>query len=80
MFLVIPIAFQSCYHAIMKTSLRPLASAILLLLATGCGSVHWGDYFKAGDGPPEQSSNLPASKTENPTQPTLDEQGRRTFR
>ena len=77
---MIPIPFDSCYHPIMKTSLRPLTPVILLLLTTGCGSVHWGDYFKAGDGPPEQSSSLPASKTETPAQPTLDEQGRRTFR
>ena len=53
--LVIPIPFESCYYAIMKTSLRPLAPAILLLLAAGCGSVHWGDYFNAGDGPPERT-------------------------
>jgi hypothetical protein len=64
----------------MKTSLRSMAPAFLLLLTTGCSSVHWGDYFNAGGGPPEDKSNVPASKTETPPQPALDEQGRRTFR
>jgi hypothetical protein len=79
-FFAIPIPAASCYDVSMKTSLRPLAPTLLLLLTTGCGSVHWGDYFNAGGGPPEQGSNLPPPKTETPSQPTLDEQGRRTFR
>ena len=51
-----------------------------LLITTGCGTMHWGDYFNSGGGPPDSTSTLPASKTETPPQPTLDEQGRRTFR
>lgn len=54
----------------MKTKLHPICFAAALTFFSGCSSVHWGDYFNAGGGPPEPSSTLPtkAEATERPVE------------
>lgn len=48
----------------------------LLMLLTGCANMHWGDYFNAGGGPPEEKSSLP-TKVEPAEEPVVEEPGER---